>query len=193
MPRPKKNVDTVETNEKKASRKTVVPTEDKPKRAVKTSKIDVVDTVAVEKAKRGRKSSVVSEPIGEPVAPKKRGRKSSSENDKAPEDAPKKRARKPKTDIENESVEAIEPPKPSREHGPVKMDKANKPVKNLPSSDYGSGVRCTNNDGEVYVISQNPLTITFTLWKVAQDGYWKIATAKSPYDLYPLCGSGFEE
>ena len=63
---------------------------------------------------------------------------------------------------------------------------ASKIVKNLPSTETGSGVLCytrPDKTGDKYVISQNPLKMQFTLWKCVEDGYEKIATSNNPLDF----------
>ena len=62
-------------------------------------------------------------------------------------------------------------------------------VKDIPSSDSGTGVVCytkPNESGDKYIISQNPLKMQFTLWKYVKDGYEKISTSNNPLSLYSM-------
>lgn len=70
----------------------------------------------------------------------------------------------------------------------VATEKVSKIIKKLPVSESGHGVHCTTSSGEEYQISQNPDKKKHTLWKIVDGGYQKIATANSPYDLYPIIG-----
>ncbi len=56
--------------------------------------------------------------------------------------------------------------------------------KTLPSSENGTGVTCPTNTGQQYYISQNKEKGKHTLWRIVAEGYQKVATADSPYDLY---------
>lgn len=66
------------------------------------------------------------------------------------------------------------------------QEKPSKIVKNLPASEYGTGVLCTTRSGKRYQISQNPEKKKHTLWRIVDGGYEKLAIGNSPYDLYPL-------
>ena len=66
----------------------------------------------------------------------------------------------------------------------VKTEEAGKIVKKLPSSETGRSVHYTSKSRQEFEITQNPEKSKFTLWKVV--GFEKVATADSPYDLYPL-------
>lgn len=59
-------------------------------------------------------------------------------------------------------------------------------VKKIPVSENGPGVLCTTKGGKQYKISQNTEKMKFTLWKVMENGFVKIATANSPLDLDEL-------
>lgn len=62
--------------------------------------------------------------------------------------------------------------------------KSSKVVKKIPPSECGTGVVCKTQSGKIYKITQNPDKGKHTLWKPLDDGYEKLATADSPYDLY---------
>jgi len=62
----------------------------------------------------------------------------------------------------------------------------NKPVKKIPDSENGRGVVCKTKSGKKYVISHSEDKPKHTLWLIVEDGYQKIATGESPYDLYEL-------
>lgn len=51
--------------------------------------------------------------------------------------------------------------------------------KKLPTADTGPQLQCYTVSGKHFVISQNPMTGKFTLWRVDK-GYEKIATASNP-------------
>jgi len=68
----------------------------------------------------------------------------------------------------------------------VVKDVSEKIVKKIPSSENGPGVSCTTKNGLNYQISQNLEKMKFTLWKVTENGFIKIATANSPLDLDDL-------
>ncbi len=68
----------------------------------------------------------------------------------------------------------------------VVKETVEKTVKKIPTSDTGPGVRCTTKGGKHYQISQNVEKLKFTLWKVVEGGFVKIATANSPIDLEEL-------
>lgn len=59
-------------------------------------------------------------------------------------------------------------------------------VKSIPKSETGARVTCSTVSKKQYIISQNPLTKTFTLWKEVENGYEKIQTSRSPLDLDEL-------
>lgn len=65
-------------------------------------------------------------------------------------------------------------------------EKESKAVKKLPTADCGRGVLCRTRSGKEYCISQNPEKHRHTLWRIVDGGYEKMASADSPYDLYPL-------
>lgn len=73
----------------------------------------------------------------------------------------------------------------ARKSGVVK-ETSEKVVKKIPSSDNGPGVSCKTKNGQHYQISQNLERMKFTLWKVIDGGFIKIATANSPLDLDDL-------
>ena len=54
----------------------------------------------------------------------------------------------------------------------------------LPSSEDGHGVLYTALSGQKYCISQNLTKGKHTLWKCLDNGYQKITSADSPYELY---------
>lgn len=57
-------------------------------------------------------------------------------------------------------------------------------VKSIPASEDGQSVRCKTKSGKVYLITQNHGKMRFTLWRVLDDGFEKLTTGNSPYDLY---------
>lgn len=59
-------------------------------------------------------------------------------------------------------------------------------VKSIPKSETGARVTCSTVSKQQYIISQNPITKTFTLWKEVKGGYEKIRTSHSPLDLDEL-------
>ena len=59
-------------------------------------------------------------------------------------------------------------------------------VKRIPASDNGPGVFCTTKSGQHYQISQNVEKVKFTLGKVVEGGFVKLATANSPLDFDDL-------
>lgn len=73
----------------------------------------------------------------------------------------------------------------ARKSGVVKETTA-RTVKKLPPSENGPGVLCTTTTGQQYQISQNIEKMRFTLWRVVNGGYVKMATANSPFDLEDL-------
>ena len=56
-------------------------------------------------------------------------------------------------------------------------------VKFFPSSEEQS-VHCYTSSGLEYFITTNKEKHKHTLWKPVQDGYLKISSSDSPYDLY---------
>ena len=65
-------------------------------------------------------------------------------------------------------------------------NKSAKIVKNIPTTDSAPGVTCVTKSGKKYRISQDADRGKHTLWRSVEDGYEKLETADSPYDLYPL-------
>ena len=63
-------------------------------------------------------------------------------------------------------------------------EKPAKIVKKLPATDYGPGVLCTKALGNRFQITQNPEKKKFTLWRILDGGFEKIAMANTPVDLY---------
>lgn len=59
-------------------------------------------------------------------------------------------------------------------------------VKKIPKTETGPKVTCTTTSKKQYIISQNPMNKTFTLWKKVSEGYEKIRTTHSPLDLEEL-------
>lgn len=59
-------------------------------------------------------------------------------------------------------------------------------VKKIPASENGTGVLCKTKSGKEYQISQNTDKGKHTLWRKVDGGFEKVATAGSPYDLYPM-------
>lgn len=59
-------------------------------------------------------------------------------------------------------------------------------IKKIPISENGMGVLCKTKSGKEYRISQNIERRKHILWRKVDDGFEKIATAESPYDLYPM-------
>lgn len=56
-------------------------------------------------------------------------------------------------------------------------------IKKLPAADAGPQLQCLTRAGERYLVTENPTTRKFTLWKVVPEGYDKISTADSPVPL----------
>lgn len=61
-------------------------------------------------------------------------------------------------------------------------------VKSLPKTEDGHGILCKTHTAFDYQISQNTSKKKnrFTLWKILENGYEKVASADTPQDLYPL-------
>ena len=59
-------------------------------------------------------------------------------------------------------------------------------IKKIPASETGYGVQCHTKTKKEYLISHCLQKKRFTLWKCAPDGFEKLETAASPFDLYPL-------
>ena len=57
-------------------------------------------------------------------------------------------------------------------------------VKSIPVSEDGQSVRCKTKSGKAYLITQNRSKMRFTLWRILDDGFEKLTTGNSPYDLY---------
>lgn len=57
-------------------------------------------------------------------------------------------------------------------------------VKTIPAKHSGPGVSCKTTSGQEFRISQDPVKMEFTLWKVLPGGYEKLAAAGSPVALY---------
>lgn len=47
------------------------------------------------------------------------------------------------------------------------------------------GVNCLTKTKQQYIVTQN-INQRFTLWRAVENGFVKVETASSPYDLYPL-------
>lgn len=62
----------------------------------------------------------------------------------------------------------------------------NKTTARIPASETGPNVSYTTSSGIVYKITQNKKKGQFTLWKKVNGGYERLASRKSPADLYPL-------
>ena len=62
----------------------------------------------------------------------------------------------------------------------------NKTVTRIPASETGPNVTHTTCSGIVYKVTQNKKKRQFTLWMKVDGGYEKLASRKSPVDLYPL-------
>ena len=60
-------------------------------------------------------------------------------------------------------------------------------VNQIPKSEDGYGVRYISESGNEYIISQNTKKEKFTLWKILENGYEKIATSDIPTSLYKKC------
>ena len=94
--------------------------------------------------------------------------------------------------LKEQSAEAVNQAKdvsskrPSRKKTATKELPALKTVKRIPGTENGSGVRCMTTSGREFLITQCLNTGTHTLWRTAADGYDKLASAKSPFDLYPM-------
>lgn len=63
---------------------------------------------------------------------------------------------------------------------------ASKIVSRIPTSETGPNVTHTTGSGVVYKITQNKKKGQFTLWKKVDSGYEKLASRKSPVDLYAM-------
>lgn len=63
---------------------------------------------------------------------------------------------------------------------------ASKIVTRIPASETGPNVTHTTRSGIVYKVTQNKKKGQFTLWKKVDGGYEKLASRKSPTDLYSL-------
>lgn len=61
---------------------------------------------------------------------------------------------------------------------------SSKIVKSIPSSENGTMVTNTTMSKQQYLITHCVDKQRFTLWKVLSEGYEKIATATTPFDLY---------
>lgn len=59
-------------------------------------------------------------------------------------------------------------------------------VKKIPESENGPGVKVTTRSKDIYHVSQRLAPLQFTLWKEVPGGFEKVATAKSPLDLYEI-------
>lgn len=57
-------------------------------------------------------------------------------------------------------------------------------IKSVPTSEDGQSVRCKTKSGKFYLITQNRGKKRFTLWRVLDNGFEKLTTGDSPYDLY---------
>lgn len=66
------------------------------------------------------------------------------------------------------------------------MISKSKIAKIIPKSETGAKVTCFTTSKKKYIISQNPITRTFTLWKEVKEGYGKMSTSHSPLDLDEL-------
>lgn len=56
-------------------------------------------------------------------------------------------------------------------------------VKTIPASETGARTTCftkTNDSGDKYLITNNPLKAQFTLWKCLENGFEKIKTSNNP-------------
>lgn len=63
---------------------------------------------------------------------------------------------------------------------------SSKIAKTIPASETGSRTTCftkSNNSGDKYLITENPLKAQFTLWKCIEDGFEKIKTSDNPRDF----------
>lgn len=56
-------------------------------------------------------------------------------------------------------------------------------MKKLPTTETGPSLRCFTKSGQQYLITQNPAAAKFTLWRVMEGGYDKLATSNSPVSL----------
>lgn len=73
-----------------------------------------------------------------------------------------------------------------RKSSGVTMEKTEKVVKKIPTTENGPGVHCKTKSGQLFQISWNKEKIRFTLWRIVDGGFIKLATANSPLDLDPL-------
>lgn len=63
---------------------------------------------------------------------------------------------------------------------------SSKIVKSIPVSETGSRTTCftkSNDSGDRYLITENPLEARFTLWKCVEDGFERIKTSDNPRDF----------
>lgn len=63
---------------------------------------------------------------------------------------------------------------------------ASKIVTRIPASETGPNVTHTTRSGIKYKVTQNKKKGQFALWKKVDGGYEKLASRKSPVDLYSL-------
>ena len=63
---------------------------------------------------------------------------------------------------------------------------ANKISTRIPTSETGPNVTHTTSSGIVYKVTQNKKKGQFTLWKKVDGGYEKMASRRSPVDLYAM-------
>lgn len=62
---------------------------------------------------------------------------------------------------------------------------SSKIVKSIPNSEIEKAI-CftkTNNTGDKYLITENPLKEQFTLWKCIEEGFERVKTSDSPLDF----------
>lgn len=63
------------------------------------------------------------------------------------------------------------------------MTSKSKIVRTIPKSETGARVTSFTTSKKKYIISQNPITKIFTLWKEVKDGFEKIKTSRSPLEF----------
>ena len=102
------------------------------------------------------------------------------------ESSPTKRSRKKADADEPVQTEVSSKPVKRRSAKTPAESPALKTVKRIPASENGSGVLCRTVSGREFQITQCLNTGTHTLWRKTPDGYGKLASAKSPFDLYPM-------
>lgn len=61
-------------------------------------------------------------------------------------------------------------------------------VREISKENNGTRVTLLPGNGETYLITRNLSMHGFTLWRVLDEGYERLATADSPFPLYEKAG-----